>query len=72
MSQRIRVALLMLLLVVGATSAMALPEYEMFITYYTDGTFQTECGYRHIFCDGSFIHSGRVTDHYIAIVIAPC
>lgn len=65
MANRIRIIGLLLLLLVGATSLMAMPDHEVYITYYTDATYTEECGYKWVLCYGIF-RDGCVTAYYVA------
>ena len=50
MARRIRILGLFVLLLVGTTSLMALPDHEIEIDYYTDATLTEWCGYKYILC----------------------
>ena len=54
MTRRIRVLMLLALLVLGATSLVAAPDHEIYIEYYTDGTYTDLCGERYILCTGIY------------------
>ncbi|HYH08938.1 MAG TPA: hypothetical protein VEK11_17935 [Thermoanaerobaculia bacterium] len=56
MRKRIRMFVLLALVLVGATSMMALPDHEIEYTYYTDASKTEECGWRIISCSG--VYSG--------------
>lgn len=57
MAKRIRLIGLLVLLVVGASSLMAMPDHEVYTEFYTDGTYSVQCGYRWVTCSG-IIRSG--------------
>ena len=63
-ARRIRIFGLMLLLLLGATSLMALPDREQYVEFYPDDTYETLCGYRWILCFGIY-ESGCNTPYYI-------
>lgn len=63
MTKRIRIALLLVLLLAGTTSLLANPDYEVYVTYYTDATYTTMCGYKWALCWG-IVHNGCVTPYW--------
>ncbi|HEX8411783.1 MAG TPA: hypothetical protein VF883_23245 [Thermoanaerobaculia bacterium] len=65
MTRRIRIIGLLVLLLVGTTSLVALPDHEIFYTYYTDATYTVECGYRYVTCSGVYSSGCRTT--YVVI-----
>jgi hypothetical protein len=71
MANRIRVIGLLLLLLVGVTSLMAMPDHEVYTTFYTDGTYATECGWRFVSCHGIY-RDGCVTAYYVTEDGDPC
>lgn len=71
MANRIRAVGLLVLLVLGATSLIAQPEYETFIYFYTDATYTTRCGYHYLGCQGSW-YSGCQTEWEITEYGAAC
>ncbi|MEO8380486.1 MAG: hypothetical protein ABI779_12545 [Acidobacteriota bacterium] len=52
MAKKIRLMGLVVLLLVGATSLVAMPDHEVYTEFYTDGTYAVECGYRWVTCHG--------------------
>ena len=64
MQKRIRLAVLLLMLVIGVTSLFAAPDHEIYITYYTDATYTDECGYYAYTCFGPPQRSGCQTAYY--------
>ena len=71
MARRIRFAVLLVLLVVGTTSLIGAPEYEVSVYYYTDATYTVQCGYYHITCTG-LERSGCITDFQQTIIGNAC
>lgn len=57
MARHIRIAGLLLLLLVGGSSLLAMPDHEVYTEFYTDGTYTVQCGYRWVTCSG-IIRSG--------------
>jgi hypothetical protein len=57
MAKRIRLIGLVVLLVVGASSLMAMPDHEVYTEFYPDATYDVPCGYRWVTC-GGIIRSG--------------
>ena len=58
----LRVAVAVLVVAVGVPSLIAMPEYDEFWNYYSDDTFQTQVGYIHYRCDGTY-YSGTYTEY---------
>jgi hypothetical protein len=52
MAKRIRLIGLLLLLVLGASSLLAMPDHEVYTEFYPDGTYGEPCGYRWVTCHG--------------------
>ena len=50
--RRVRLGVVIVLLVVGATSLIGQPDNEIYYTYYTDATYTVQCGYTYITCTG--------------------
>jgi hypothetical protein len=57
MTKRVRIAVMMLLLILGATSLMATDE-GLFVEFYTDESYTQMCGYNYLRCDGTFVRGG--------------
>ncbi|HXD32226.1 MAG TPA: hypothetical protein VN643_13975 [Pyrinomonadaceae bacterium] len=77
---RTRVLIVILALVVIVFSLMAAPSSrvrvrangdETHITYYTDATLTTQCGYTIILCQGWQAHNGCTTPYY-TVSYTPC
>lgn len=62
MVRKIRFGILVVLLLLGATSLIANPDYEIYYDYYTDATLTTHCGYWYITCTG-MIRGGCQTEY---------
>ena len=52
MARRMRMLGLLVLLLVGASSLLAMPDHEVYTEFYTDGTYSVQCGYRWVTCYG--------------------
>lgn len=65
MARRIRLLVLVMMLIAGATTLMAVPDHAFYVTYYTDDTLTVECGYWYYTCFGSPVRSGCRTAYYI-------
>ena len=63
MAKRVRLFVLFVMLMVGATSVFALPDHEIEIDYYTDATLTEWCGYRYYLCGASWAVGGCQTTH---------
>jgi hypothetical protein len=65
MARRIRLFVLVMMLIAGVTTLMAVPDHAFYVTYYTDDTLTVECGYWYYTCFGSPVRSGCRTAYYI-------
>jgi hypothetical protein len=68
---RIRIAGLALLVLLGVSSLMAMPDHETEFDYYTDATKTVECGYKFVTCHG-IIRSGCQTQWYDFYDLGDC
>ena len=64
MTRQIRIWVLLGLLVLGATSILALPPNEVNWEYYSDGTYTNLVGERILFCSGQTWQWGVRTAYY--------
>jgi hypothetical protein len=71
MSRRRALLLGLVLLLCTAGTLISQPAWAVERYYYTDATFQVECGYRAIHCSFSQ-WSGCVTDYYYDVYLWPC
>lgn len=65
MTTRTRMIALLVLLLMGTTSLMALPDHWIEIYYYTDSTYSTECGYLFYTCGSRWYGEGCRTQYHV-------
>jgi hypothetical protein len=65
MAKHVRVIGLLVLLLVGGASLMAMPDHEVYFEYYTDGTYAEMCGEKYVTCHGIY-RFGCQTQWYVA------
>ena len=72
MTRRIRVWMLLALLVLGATSLVALPPNEVITEYYTDASKTELCGEKILWCNGYTYSWGCVTSYWVRYAGEDC